>query len=103
MQYQSPSQDPRLTVDERLKLLYPMVRLFKADFSHGEVVQSCYPNVNFVKFLYPTATTSILFLSPLSSLLRRIKYTGCPKNVLLVRIVGAPVTLFETLCKPKSR
>ena len=48
MQYQSPSQDPRLTVDERLKLLYPMVRLFKADFSHGEVVQSCYPNVNLV-------------------------------------------------------
>jgi len=25
MQYESPSQDPRLTVDERLKLLYPMV------------------------------------------------------------------------------
>ena len=46
MQYQSPSQDPRLTVDERLKLLYPMVRLFKADIPHGEVVQSCYPNVN---------------------------------------------------------
>ena len=68
MQYQSPSQDPRLTVDERLKLLYPMVRLFKADIPHGEVVQSCYPNVNFGKFLYPTAISSILFLSPLKSL-----------------------------------
>ena len=51
MQYQSPSQDPRLTVDERLKLLYPMVRLFKPDIPHREVVQSFYPNVNFVKFL----------------------------------------------------
>ena len=68
MQYQSPSQDPRLTVDERLKLLYPMVRLFKADVPHGEIVQSCYPNVNFVMFLYPTATFSILFLSPLKSI-----------------------------------
>ena len=27
MQYESPSQDPRLTVDERLKLLYPMVNI----------------------------------------------------------------------------
>ena len=27
MQYESPSQDPRLTVDERLKLLYPMVNV----------------------------------------------------------------------------
>ena len=80
MQYQSPSQDPRLTVDERLKLLYPMVRLFKADIPNGEVVQSCYPNVYFVKFLYPTATCPILFLSPLSSLLRQIEYTGCPKK-----------------------
>ena len=25
MQYESPSQDPGLTVDQRLKLLYPMV------------------------------------------------------------------------------
>ena len=80
MQYQSPSQDPRLTVDERLKLLYPMVRLFKADIPHGEVVQSCYPNVNFLKFLFPTVTSPILFLFPLSSLLRQIKYTGCPKK-----------------------
>ena len=27
MQYESASQDPRLTVDERLKLLYPMVNI----------------------------------------------------------------------------
>ena len=30
MQYESPSQDPRLTVDERLKLLYPMVNIICA-------------------------------------------------------------------------
>ena len=31
MQYESPSQDPRLSVDERLKLLYPMVKIRVSD------------------------------------------------------------------------
>ena len=88
MQYQSPSQDPRLTVDERLKLLYPMVRLFKADIPHGEVVQSCYPNVNFVKFLYPTATSSIIFLSLLSSLFIRLIIQGLPKMSFWLGLSG---------------
>ena len=30
MQFESPSQDLRLTVDERLKLLYPMVNIICA-------------------------------------------------------------------------